>query len=197
MTTLSSYVCCQGLTFNSSCCWQIEVSFKSFCLPHLRPRLFDTILSKKNAFQVVFLQFLLLYNPMLLSTIQLSIRNPGFTFNIEPSADMSDIKVIGLVLLDMLFFLTHPLILKFRSSGLRSQQDAIKASRNLSLSPKYKKNLEKIIKLEDDYYAGKRIELNLETISQITLSLILFLYSKSETTTSNSLKGLLRTVMRT
>ena len=81
---------------------------------------------------------------MLLSTIQLSIRNPGFTFSFEPSADMSDIKVIGLVLLDMLFFLTHPLILKFRSSGLRCQQDAIKASRNLSLSPKYKKNLEKI-----------------------------------------------------
>ena len=144
---------------------------------------------QKNVFQVVFVQFLLLYNPMLLSTIQLSIRNPGFTFSIEPSADMSDIKVIGLVLLDMLFFLTHPLILKFRSSGLRCQQDAIKASRNLSLSPKYKKNLEKIIKLEDDYYAGKRIELNLETISQITLSLMLFLYSKSETTTSNSLKG--------
>ena len=144
---------------------------------------------QKNVFQVVFVQFLLLYNPMLLSTIQLSIRNPGFTFSIEPSADMSDIKVIGLVLLDMLFFLTHPLILKFRSSGLRSQQDAIKASRNLSLSPEYKKNLVKIIKLEDDYYAGKRIELNLETISQITLSLMLFLYSKSETTTSNSLKG--------
>ena len=126
---------------------------------------------------------------MLLSTIQLSIRNPGFTFNVEPSNDMSDLKVIGLVLLDMLCFLSHPLILKFRSSGLKAQQDAIKVSRNLSLSTKYKENLEKIIKLEDDYYGGKRIELNVETISQITMSLMLFLYSKSDTTTSNSLKG--------
>ena len=145
--------------------------------------------SAKNAFQVIFVQFLVLYNPMLLSTIQLSIRNPGFTFNVEPSADMSDIKVIGLVLLDMICFLSHPLILKFRSSGLKTQQEAIKASRNLSLSTIYKKNLEKIIKLEDDYYGGKRIELNVETISQITLSLMLFLYSNSDTTTSNALKG--------
>ena len=137
----------------------------------------------------MFVQFLLLWNPMLLSTIQLSIRNPGFTFNIEPSADISAIKVIGLVLLDMLCFLSHPLILKFRSSGLRSQQNAIKISRNISLSAKYQKNMEKIIKLEDDYYGGKRLELNLETISQLTMSQMLFLYSKSETTTSNSLKG--------
>ena len=165
-------------------------SFLQKFLPSsFKTQAFGYYTQQKNAFQVVFVQFLLLYNPMLLSTIQLSIRNPGFTFSIEPSADMSDIKVIGLVLLDMLFFLTHPLILKFRSSGLRCQQDAIKASRNLSLSPEYKKNLEKIIKLEDDYYSGKRIELNVETISQITLSLMLFLYSKSETTTSNSLKG--------
>ena len=70
------------------------------------------------------------------------------------------------------------------------QQEAIKKSLDLRLSEQYDKNLAKITLLDRYYYGYKRLELNMETIIQIVISMILFLYGKSFTTTSNSLKAL-------
>ena len=96
----------------------------------------------------------------------------------------------GFILLDLLFFLFHPIILKIRSSTLSQQQEAIKESRNVGLSEKFEKNLEKISKTDQEYHGYKKLELNFETIVQIILSLLLYFYGVSDTTTSNSLKAL-------
>ena len=130
---------------------------------------------------------------MFISSLRLAISNPGFTFGFEPKkkwACLPILKIIGLILLDLSFFLLHPIILKMRTSSLIQEQEAIKESRNLKLSKKFEKNLAKIAGLERDYYKYKRFELNMETISQITLSVLLYLYAQSNTTTFDSLKAL-------
>ena len=130
---------------------------------------------------------------MFISSLRLAISNPGFTFGFKPKkkwAFLPILKIVGLVLLDLSFFLVHPIILKMRTSSLIQEQEAIKESRNLKFSKKFEKNLAKITQLESDYYSYKRLELNFETISQITLSVLLFLYAQSETTTFYSLKAL-------
>ena len=106
---------------------------------------------------------------MLLSSLRLSISNPGFTFGYESMADASNWEKAGLVFFDLLFFLVHPIILKVRTSALNKQQEAIKASRNVSLSEKFERNMQTIIRKEKEYYAFKKIELGFETLFQITL----------------------------
>ena len=127
---------------------------------------------------------------MFASSWSLAISNPGFTFGVEPDTGMTELEKAGFIFLDLLCFLLHPMILKLRSSALSQKQEAIKESRDLRLSEQYEKNLAKITKLDHDYHIYKRLELNLETILQITLSLILFFYGDSNTTTSSSLKAL-------
>ena len=127
---------------------------------------------------------------MFASSCTLAVSHPGFTFGLEPDTDLTELEKAGFIFLDLLFFLFHPMILKLRSSALSNQQESIKESRDLRLSEQYEKNLVKITKLDQGYYGYKRLELNLETIIQITLSLILLFYSKSNTTTSNSLKAI-------
>ena len=106
---------------------------------------------------------------MLLSSLKLSVSNPGFTFGNESMADVSNWEKAGLVFFDLLFFLVHPIMLKVRTSALNKQQEAIKASRNVSLSEKFERNMQTIIRKENEYYAFKRIELGFETLFQITL----------------------------
>ena len=127
---------------------------------------------------------------MFASSWTLAVSHPGFTFGLEPGTDLTELEKAGFIFLDLLFFLFHPMILKLRSAALSDQQESIKESRDLRLSEQYEKNLAKITKLDQGYYGYKRLELNLETIIQITLSLILLLYSMSNTTTSNSLKAI-------
>ena len=106
---------------------------------------------------------------MLLSSLKLSVSNPGFTFGYESMADASNWEKAGLVFFDLLFFLVHPIMLKVRTSALNKQQEAIKASRNVSLSEKFERNMQRIIRKENEYYAFKRLELGFETLFQITL----------------------------
>ena len=127
---------------------------------------------------------------MFASSWSLAISNPGFTFGLEPGTELTEWEEPGFILLDLLCFLVHPIVLKFRCSSLCQQQEAIKKSRDLRLSEQYDKNLAKITLLDRYYYGYKRLELNMETIIQIVISMILFLYGKSFTTTSNSLKAL-------
>ena len=127
---------------------------------------------------------------MFASSWSLAVSNPGFIFGFEPNTGLTEWEKIGFIILDLLFFLLHPIILKLRSSSLCQQQEAIKESLDLRLSEQYEKNLAKITQLDHHYYSFKRLELNWETILQITLSLILFFYGDSNTTTSNSLKAL-------
>ena len=127
---------------------------------------------------------------MFASSWSLAISNPGFTFGLEPGTELTEWEEPGFILLDLLCFLVHPIVLKFRCSSLCQQQEAIKKSLDLRLSEQYDKNLAKITLLDRYYYGYKRLELNMETIIQIVISMILFLYGKSFTTTSNSLKAL-------
>ena len=106
---------------------------------------------------------------MLLSSLKLSVSNPGFTFGYGSIADASNWEKAGLVFFDLLFFLVHPIVLKVRTSALNKQQEAIKASRNVTLSEKFERNMQTIIRKENEYYAFKRIELGFETLFQITL----------------------------
>ena len=133
---------------------------------------------------------------MFASSWSLAVSNPGFIFGFEPSTGLTESEKIGFIILDLLFFLLHPIILKLRSSSLCQQQEAIKESLDLRLSEQYEKNLAKITQLDHHYYSFKRLELNWETILQITLSVVLFLYGKSNTTTSNSLKALFKDEVR-
>ena len=127
---------------------------------------------------------------MFASSWSLAISNPGFTFGLEPGTELTEWEEPGFILLDLLCFLVHPIVLKFRCSSLCQQQEAIKKSRDLRLSEQYDKNLAKITLLDRYYYGYKRLELNMETIIEIVISVILFLYGKSLTTTTNSLKAL-------
>ena len=129
---------------------------------------------------------------MFASSWSLAVSNPGFIFGFEPNTGLTEWEKIGFIILDLIFFLLHPIILKLRSSSLCQQQEAIKESLDLRLSEQYEKNMAKITQLDHHYYSFKRLELNWETILQITLSMILFLYGKSNTTTSNSLKALFK-----
>ena len=60
-------------------------------------------------------------------------------------------------------------MLKVKTSSLNKQQEAIKISRNVTLSEKYERNMQTLITLENEYYAFKRIELGFETLFQITI----------------------------
>ena len=126
---------------------------------------------------------------MLLSSVRLTISNPGFTLGYEPEAKLSRMQHLGVIFVDLLLFLMHPIILQFKISSLKIQKKAIDQSFDMNLSAKYSKNLMKIIRLEQQYFSYKRLELNLETIYQMTISLLLYFYSTSETTTTNSLKA--------
>ena len=106
---------------------------------------------------------------MLLSSLKLSVSNPGFTFGYESITDVSNWEKAGLVFFDLLCFLIHPIMLKVKTSSLNKQQEAIKISRNVTLSEKYERNMQTIITMENEYYAFKRIELGFETLFQITL----------------------------
>ena len=110
---------------------------------------------------------------MLLSSLKQSVSNPGFTFGFESNADVSNWEKAGLVFFDLLCFLIHPIMLKVKTSSLNKQQEAIKISRNVTLSEKYERNMQTLITLENEYYAFKRIELGFETLFQITLRWIL------------------------
>ena len=105
---------------------------------------------------------------MLLSSLKLSVSNPGFTFGYE-SLLFSNWEKAGLVFFDLLCFLIHPIMLKVKTSSLNKQQEAIKISRNVTLSEKYERNMQTIITMENEYYAFKKIELGFETLFQITL----------------------------
>ena len=106
---------------------------------------------------------------MLLSSLKLSLSNPGFTFGYESIADISNWEKAGFVFFDLLCFLIHPLMLKVQTSALNKQQEAIKESRNVTLSEKFERNMQTIIRKENEYLAFKKIELGFETLFQITL----------------------------
>ena len=130
----------------------------------------------------------MLWTPMFLSSVRLTISNPGFILGNQPDKNLSNVEKSCAIFMDLLLFLLHPIILQIRISSLKLQQDAIKKSRDMNLSNKYKENLAKIIQMEDQYFSYKRLELNLETIFQMTTSMLVYCYVSSETTTTNSLK---------
>ena len=83
----------------------------------------------------------MLWVPMFLSSLRQTISNPGFTLGYDPEVKLSTLKTMGLVLVDLLLFPFHPIILVFRISSTKIQQQAIKKSRNLNKAAKYNKNL--------------------------------------------------------
>ena len=116
---------------------------------------------KKHLLQIVLCQFIVLWMPMFLSSLTLSISNPGFTFGCEPNNDMQCIASVGLTLMDLSIFYLHPIILRWRISVLTKEQEGIDKSRNLALSQKYEKNAEILDLLNEQFFAFKKLELNL------------------------------------
>ena len=142
---------------------------------------------QKYLLQIVLCQFITLWGPMFLSSLTLSISNPGFTFGYEPNTKMSYLASTCLILMDLVVFYLHPIILKCRISILKKQQEGIKGSRDLKLRKEYERNSKTLIRLNQQFYSFKKLELNFETIVQMTLSLLLYFYSTSTTRTSHSL----------
>ena len=132
-------------------------------------------------------QFITLWGPMFLSSLTLSISNPGFTFGYEPNTKMPCLASTCLILMDLAIFYLHPIILKWRISVLKKQQEGIKGSRDLRLRKEYEKNSKTLLRLKKQFYSFKKLELNFETIAQMTLSLLVYFYSTSNTRTSQSL----------
>ena len=132
-------------------------------------------------------QFITLWGPMFLSSLTLSISNPGFTFGYKPNTKMSCLASTCLILMDLAIFYLHPIILKWRISVLKKQQEGIKGSRDLRLRKEYEKNSKTLLRLKKQFYSFKKLELNFETIAQMTLSLLVYFYSTSNTRTSQSL----------
>ena len=135
-------------------------------------------------------QFIALWGPMFLSSLTLSISNPGFTFGYEPNTKMPCLASTCLILMDLAVFYLHPIILKCRISILKKQQEGIKGSRDLRLRQEYERNSKTLIRLNQQFYSFKKLELNFETIVQMTLSLLLYFYSTSTTRTEHSLLSL-------
>ena len=106
-------------------------------------------------------QFIVLWMPMFLSSLTLAISNPGFTFGCEPNDDMQCIASVCLILLDLCVFYLHPIILGWRISVLKKVQEGINKSRNLALSQKYEKNAKILERLNGQFLAFKKLELNL------------------------------------
>ena len=106
-------------------------------------------------------QFIVLWMPMFLSSLTLSISNPGFTFGCEPNKDMNCMASVCLVLMDLSVFYLHPIILRWRISVLTKEQEGIDKSRNLALSQKYEKNAKILDRLNAQFFAFKKLELNL------------------------------------
>ena len=131
----------------------------------------------------------MLWVPMFLSSLRLTLVNTGLMLGYAPDDQLSGLKMAALMFFDLLFFVFHPVILRFRISALDTQQEAIRKSRNLKQSEKYNKNVKNLARMENQYASYKRLELNMETIFQMTMSLLLYFYAISSTTTSNSLKA--------
>ena len=133
--------------------------------------------------------FIMLWVPMFLSSLRLTISNTGFTLGYDPNVKLPMFKTVGFIFVDLLLFLLHPIILVFRIASLKIQQEAIKKSRDLNKSEQYNKNFRKLTRIENQYASYRRLEINLESIFQMTLSLLLYFYATSSTTTTNSLKS--------
>ena len=131
----------------------------------------------------------MLWVPMFLSSLRLTLENTGFMLGYAPDDQLSGLKMAALMFIDLFLFILHPIILQFRISALDTQQEAIRKSRNLKQSEKYNKNVKNLARMENQYASYKRLELNMETIFQMTMSLLLYFYAISSTTTSNSLKA--------
>ena len=112
---------------------------------------------------------------MFLSSLTLSISNPGFTFGCEPNKDMQCMTSVCLTLMDLSIFYLHPIILRWRISVLTKEQEGIDKSKNLALSQKYEKNAEILDLLNEEFFA---------------LSLLLYFYGTSPTRTSHALLSL-------
>ena len=103
---------------------------------------------------------MLLWTPMFLSSLRLTISNPGFMLGYGPDAKLSGLKTAGLVFVDLAMFLLHPIILWFRISYLNIQQAAMMESRDLDQCPKYNRNVRKLAIMKNHFYSYKRLELN-------------------------------------
>ena len=128
-------------------------------------------------------QFIVLWVPMFLSSLTLSISNPGFTFGCEPNNDMQCIASVCLTLMDLSVFYLHPIILRWRISVLTKEQEGIEKSRNLALSQKYEKNAEILDLLNEQFFAFKKMELNLgglHLLSGLDISIEKLYYSKPQ-----------------
>jgi hypothetical protein len=102
------------------------------CKTHSCLSIFDKKINfQKYLLQIVLCQFITLWGPMFLSSLSLSISNPGFTFGYEPNTKMPCVASTCLILMDLAVFYLHPIILKFRISILKKQQERIKGSRDL------------------------------------------------------------------
>ena len=139
------------------------------------------------AHTIVLGQFLSLWVPMFLATLRLTASYAGFSIGYETTKRTSKVLMTCLRLTDLILFVFSPIILKFQLSVLKKYQDGIKQSRNQTLKERYGKNSVELVKLKHQFNIFKKLELNLETIIQMTLSVILYLYSTSETRTSQSL----------
>ena len=142
-----------------------------------------------HLFQIVFAYFIMLWVPMFLSSLRLTLVNAGFMLGYAPDDQLSCLKIAALMSIDLLLFILHPITLRFRIAAIDTQQEAIRKSRDLNQSEKYNKNVKKLARMENQYASYKRLELNMETIFQMTMSLLLYFYAISSTTTSNSLKA--------
>ena len=136
----------------------------------------------------------MLLTPMFLSSLRLSISKPGFMVGVDSELKLSNMETAGFVFVDLALFLFHPLILLFKISSLKIQQEAIRMSRDLNYSARYNKNVKNLTVLENQYASYKRLEINLESIFQMTLSLLLYFYATSSTTTTQSLKSVFNQV---
>ena len=178
----------QGITSSSLL---IHRCYVNFLYPYLglffSPKKND--ITYKPKFQVIFVFFIMLWTPMFLSSLRLTLSNPGFMLDYDPEDKHSKCLKAALILIDLVLFLFHPLILLVKISSLKMQQEAIKKSRDLNKSLKYNENFKKLNRMENQFASYKRLEINLESMFQMMMSLLLYFYATSSTTTTNSLKS--------
>ena len=145
--------------------------------------------------QIVIFQSISLLTPMFLSSLMLSISNPGFTFGYECNAKLSCFQSGMIIVCDLVFFFLHPLIMKLRLTALKKYQEGIKKSMDMQLTKKHNQNSATLLKLQEQFNNYKKFELNFETMAQMTFSLILYLYSISSTRTFHSLLSVFDTAI--
>ena len=121
--------------------------------------------------------------PYWLSSLRLSLKNPGFSLGLK---NVGYTRWIFCFFIDQLLWIFHPIFLSLQEAYLIIKNQMILKLKDVH-DERYIQNLEKLKQVTLYLKLYKKMELNLETIFQLTGKLILIALVESQTRTTQGL----------